>query len=448
MVQDRNVVLTMIEEYAESNMKAKKFVPGETYIPPAAPLLTPADVKMVGYALLDFWYTEHKWCRRFEKELTKIFRKSNVVLTNSGSSASLIAISTATKYMNQKRYVVTCAVGFPTTVAPIIQCGKIPIFIDMNENFEPDYDQLYSVLNDGQFRDDIAGVIFAHTLGFPFDEKRVRDMLTEDQFLIADCCDAVGCTLEDGNLPGMFNPVGTYADMVTVSFFPSHHIMAGEGGAVLTSDDDLKVHLDSFNNWGRSCYCRPGESNTCGHRFDWPNIGTLPKGWDHKYVFSNLGYNLKMTEFQGALGYSQALRVDDIVHARKLNYQYLYTQLYHGDISKCLYLQSPMNPHFSPFGFPIQVINFSHDTHELTTEMIAFLEEHKVGTRRLFGGNLTRQPGFMHEDYLIYDNLNDSDILARSTFWISVSPSLTREMMDYMVYVIELFLIEKGLIEP
>lgn len=440
---DRATLLDEMYRYAEENLVAKDFHPGKTYIPPTFPILKPEDIRMVADATLNFWYTEHKYCRRFEKSLQKLFGKQNCLLTNSGSSASLVAITTATKHLNTSRYVITCAVGFPTTVAPIMQNGRIPIFIDMDRNFQPDYDQLWSALN-SIYKSEIAGVVLAHTLGFPFDEARVRDMLYPDQFLVADCCDAVGALLPDGK------PVGSYADLVTVSFFPAHHIMAAEGGAVLTNDYMMDRDAASYANWGRSCYCRPGEQNTCGIRFDWENRGELPEGWDHKYIFDRLGYNLKMTEFQAALGYSQSQRVDEIVAARKNNYNYLYSQLYHGENGRFLYTPAP-DDNASPFGFPITV---TLDDHELDTpnstaatfRMIAFLEKHKVGTRRVFGGNIIRQPGFLDERFLYLDELWKSDMLAANSFWISVSPTLTTEMMDYMVYVIELFLVEEKLI--
>lgn len=436
---DRATLLDEMYRYAEENLVAKDFHPGKTYIPPTFPILKPEDIRMVADATLNFWYTEHKYCRRFEKELQKIFGKQNCLLTNSGSSASLVAITTATKHLNTKRYVITCAVGFPTTVAPIIQNGRIPLFIDMDKNFQPDYDQLWASLNSA-YKNEIAGVVLAHTLGFPFDEERVRGMLGADQFLVADCCDAVGALLPDGK------PVGSYADLVTVSFFPAHHIMSAEGGAVLTNDYLIDRDAASYANWGRSCYCRPGEQNTCGLRFDWENRGQLPAGWDHKYIFDRLGYNLKMTEFQAALGYSQSLRVDEIVAARKKNYNYLYSQLYHGENNLVLYTPAP-DDNASPFGFPITVTLLdTSNSAAMATKLIAFLEKHKIGTRRVFGGNIIRQPGFLDERFLYLDDLWKSDILATNSFWISVSPTLTTEMMDYMVYVIELFLVEEKLI--
>lgn len=441
---DRATLLDEMYHYAEENLVSKDFHPGKTYIPPTFPILRPEDIRAVADATLNFWYTEHKYCRRFEKALEKIFNKRFCVLTNSGSSASLLAITTATKQLNTAKYVITCAVGFPTTVAPIIQNGRIPIFIDMDDNFQPDYDQLEAVLNSPIHKAHIAGVVLAHTLGFPFDELRVRQMLTKDQFLVSDCCDAVGALLPDGK------PVGSYADLVTVSFFPAHHIMAAEGGAVLSNDFMTDRDVASYCNWGRSCFCRPGEQNTCGIRFDWENRGTLPQGWDHKYIFDKLGYNLKMTEFQAALGFSQSQRVDEIVISRRYNYNYLYSQIYHGDTGRFLYTPKP-DDNASPFGFPIRTTldEYEIDTPNssaMASRMISFLEKHKVGTRRVFGGNITRQPGFMNTEFVVTDFLWQSDILANNTFWISVSPTLTKEMMDYMVYVIELFLVEEKLL--
>lgn len=429
---DRHEVLSSISKYANEAL-IRTFTPGKTYIPPAAPDLRPEDITTVGEALLNLWYTEHKFCRKFERELEKATGKKNVILVNSGSSASLIALTAARiRSKTKKRYVITCATGFPTTVSPIYQNGYIPIYVDINvDGFAPMMYQIKEAMT-GPNKDDIAGMVFAHTLGFPYDEAEVRALLKPDQFLISDCCDAFGAKTHN-------SPVGTWADLSTLSFFPSHHIMSGEGGAVMTDDDELAVLASSLSNWGRSCYCRPGETNTCGQRFCWPERGGLPEGWDHKYIFDHLGYNLKMTEFQGALGFSQILRGNEIVAAHIRNYTWLYDQINRPEYMKHISLFGPMDG-FSPFGFPIMADPAT------AVDMISYLEDHKIGTRRLFGGNLLRQPAFMYQPHIPPSNMIGSDALTNGLFWISVSPSLTQDMMDYMVYTIDQYFIERGLV--
>lgn len=419
---------------------ARTFVPGKTYIPPAAPSLHPDDVGALVSVALQYWYTEWKYCAKFERELSSRMSKKFVTLVNSGSSALLVAISAATsRHRNYtenrgQKYIITCATGFPTTVSPIYQLGFVPIYVDMNLDLTPNLDQIKSVIRDfGVF---VCGAVFAHTLGFPFDEAEIRNILGPERFLIADCCDAFGAVLKDGR------SVGSCADISTLSFFPSHHIMAGEGGAVMTDDSELNEIARSVSNWGRSCFCRPGENNTCGKRFDWSDRGNLPEGWDHKYIFDRLGYNLKMTEFQGALGYSQIMRSDAMVSKRRLNYAYLYDQIARHEYLEYIELIAPVGG-FSPFGFPILVKpNFEFTTRD----MIAYLEEHRVGTRRLFAGNLLCQPGFMHLNHVAAFEYAGSDRLMNDMFWISVSPSLSMDMIDYMVYVIDQFFIEHDLV--
>ena len=276
----------------------------------------------------------------------------------------------------------------------------------------------------------IAGAIFTHMLGFPFDEQRISKLFN---FLIADCCDAVGA--EFNNFP-----VGTFSQLMTLSFFPAHHITAGEGGAVLTNMESLAKIADSYVNWGRSCYCNPGQSNTCGKRFEW-DTEELPEGWDHKYIFDRLGYNLKMTEFQAALGNSQLSRVDEFVLLRIHNFDYYLIEL--DKYSEFIEFVTPLDGGFpSPFGFPIIVKETSPFT---VTELIAYLESRKVTTRRFFGGNLTKQPAFRNMPYQFAGSLAGTDYVANNGMWIGVQPSLTDEMKAYVVQVFEDFFKSKGL---
>lgn len=433
---DKHSIIGEITRFAQEQL-VQNFIPGKTYIQPAAPYLDAQDVTRLAEVVLQFWYTEWKYCRKFEQELEKITHRKHVALVNSGSSASLLAITAALRLFDpghNGRYILTCATGFPTTVSPIIQNGYTPIYVDILDDLTPNLIQIKQALH--EYGRDIVGGVFAHTLGMPYDELLVKDMLGEDRFLVSDCCDAAGATIHG-------EPVGTFADFSTLSFFPSHHMMAGEGGAVMCDNDDHAKLVTSLSNWGRSCYCRPGESNTCGKRFCWDGpSGSLPEGWDHKYVFSELGYNLKMTEFQGALGYSQALKLPELVARRRQNYAYLYRELNRTEYHPHISLIEPSLA-ASPFGFPIIV---SGDEFSLT-ELIAYLEDHKVGTRRLFGGNLVRQPGIGRYAYLsVSPSFPVSDYLMNNLCWISVSPSLNTSMLNYMVYVVDSFFVEKGLV--
>lgn len=419
---DKTTLLSLIHFYAEEYLP-RNYIPGKTYIPPTYPSLTPRDVEMVGDALLNFWWTEHKYCRKFEKALTDFVGKRHAVLCNSGSSASLLAMTAAVEGTKEK-FVVTTALGFPTTVSPIYQNGKLPIYIDIDpRTLQPDLEG-YKIAID--HNDDIAAAIFTHTLGFHFFEP---SFYRYHYPLIADCCDALGGVYFNGD---RFVSVGTHADMMTISFFPAHQIMTVEGGVVLCNFGFYHESLLSLANWGRSCYCRPGESNTCGKRFEWEDRGELPEGYDHKYIFDRLGYNTKMTEFQAALGVSQMERVESFAIERLNNFK-----LFRDAIAKHGGIRTVEVPEWSvpsPFGFPIMT-----DTEFPTEKFIAYLEEHKVGTRRLFGGNLTRQPGFMNLPYKVVGDLSGTDYLMTNCFWISVSPTLTSEMKVYMIETIDNF---------
>lgn len=436
---DRPEIIETIRMFANEEL-VSEFIPGKTYIPAASPVLRPQDVATLGEVLLQFWYTEWKYCRKFERALEKVTRKEHITLTNSGSSASLVATTAAIKmaiskrhpkYQENAKFILTCATGFPTTVTPIIQNGMTPLFVDITPDLLPNLDHAFALL-EADSDHEILGAVFAHNLGFPYDEYSLWGKVGQDRFLIADCCDALGA-----GLPTRDVPVGNYSDLSFMSFFPSHHIMAAEGGAVAVHHPEYHALVDSLVNWGRSCYCRPGENNTCGKRFSWEDRGSLPEGWDHKYIFSEIGYNLKMTEFQGALGWSQIQYLDQITQARRTNYAYLYREL--SRYAEHIRL-IPANDYFSPFGFPVQV-----DGHVELNDLVRYLEEHKIGTRRLFGGNLTRQPMFQNVAYAGYNNFPVSDILMNNLFWINVGPSLTEPMLEYMVYVFDQYFIERGL---
>lgn len=420
----KNKILAEVRKYADENLQPKPFVPGKTKITASGPSLATEDIISLTEAVLQFWYTDYKFCAKFRRELAQYFQMNYVTLCNAGSSANLLAVQAALAEFPYKDYIVTCATNFPTTVSPIYQSGQIPIYIDIDpETLTPDFEQYEKAIKG--FGDKISGVILPHTLGFPFNEKKFDEI--NPGFMIVDSCDAIGA-----------NPIGQHADLMTLSFFPAHHITTGEGGAVLTNSRKMQGKLDSLSNWGRCCWCTPGQDNTCGNRFGWEWEG-LPEGYDHKYTFCDLGYNLKMTEWQAALGVSQLSRVSTFIEKRKENYKYLLDNLWifrewlklgvvHG------------NKLTSPFGFPI-VVNTEAFT---TQELIAYLEEHKVATRRIFAGNIMKQPGFKKLPCITFGT-EGSDKLMHDGFWIGVSPSITKEMLDYVIEIFDSFFKERGL---
>jgi len=402
----------------------KLFIPGVSPIPASFPTINSEDIASVIDITLDGWFTEFKACAQFGKALEKYTGKKHAVLVNSGSSASLVAMSTMLEGRREK-FVLTTALAFPTTVAPIYQNNKIPIYIDVDiETLSPNWEQARDMLD--EHGDDIAGSIFTHTLGFPYDEQRFSVALKEkDKFLISDSCDSLGAKV---GING--EHAGSFSDAMTLSFFPAHQVTCGEGGAILFDDDELYKKARSYVNWGRSCYCLPGQSNACGKRFTWENRGTLPEGYDHKYIFDRLGYNLKMTEWQAALGLSQINKIDEFVDIRQSNYIDLKFRIW-----QHIFLPSIKLSHTSPFGVPIMV---HKDAPFSANEMIKFLESKKIYTRRFFAGNITRQPGYMNLPY-IYKDLTNTDYIMNSGFWIGCHPGITRQMLDYMIEMINEF---------
>jgi len=381
------------------------------------------DISSIVESALQGWFTDFKFCEKFRNEISKVTGKKYVVLTNSGSSASLLAMSACLNKYGWNDMVITTAVGFPTTVAPIIQNRAEPRFIDIDPtNLFPNWDQFVDVLNEVS----ICGYIFAYTLGFPFQALEAM----RGNFLILDCCDALGVDLEN-NL----------ADVITLSFFPAHHITTGEGGAVCTNDEGLFELIRSYANWGRDCYCKPGQSNTCGKRFQ-QEFKNMPKGYDHKYTFSRFGYNLKMTEMQAALGLSQIKRLPEIVETRRSNYDKLYIGMPKKFEEYFYFIEVPEWSKPSPFGFPM--VRRSGVPFGLF-DFINHLEFHKISTRRLFGGNLARQPMFDNWSQFTGLDFSGSNKLMNDLVWIGCHPGITDEMITYIHQTIESFFVERGL---
>ena len=417
-----NNIYTEIDEYLHTNYKKKEFINGKDVLPVSYALIYPEDILETTTSVLSGWFTEGKYCNKFLRKLKYGLYLPYGILCNSGSSANLLAVTTAKNLLtptSERKLVITTATAFPTTVAPIIQNGFIPLFVDTNPEYfnVTDYELIHNLLK----RKDVAGIILAHTLGFPYDAKKISEYCQEtEKWFIEDSCDALGAYLGT-------HPVGTFGDMMTLSFFPAHQICSMEGGAVLTSNGRLYDELHSLANWGRDCWCAPGQQNTCGKRFEY-EWNKLPNGYDHKYTYTRIGYNMKMTEPQAALGASQLSHLTDFVTARLLNFNYLLDKLqplqeYYGFI-KILPDSTP-----SPFGFPFIVKMPDKDARDL----VKYLWENKIDSRPIFAGNITRHPMMEHINYETIDGLEGSDIILDRGLWIGCHPLLTRDNLDYMI---------------
>ena len=399
-------------------------------IPASYPQLTDEDIKILHEVVDGKWYTERTYCRKFIKELCKVFGTKHALLTNSGSSASLIALKAVSDFFTG-RYVLVNASEFPTTVAAVYHNNMIPVYIDIDpKTLSPNMGQVAYAID--KYGDGVAGAFFSHYLGFPYNEPLMRELLGHSRFLIADCADALGATI-DGK------PVGTWADASTCSFFPAHHIFAIEGGSITTNDDKYLKRALQYISWGRDCYCLPGQDNVCGKRFEheWYD---LPSGWDHKYTFTRLGYNLKSNEFSGALGYSQIQRLDKIVDRRKRNFMDIYDGM--GGLGEYLAFMFWKFVEFSPFGFPV-VLQNKYKT--LTNPLIQHLEDNGIATRRFFGGNLMRQPGFKDMPQIRMPDYDGANKLMEQGFWIGCGPYISSEDIDYVSKVFEKFFSSRGL---
>jgi CDP-6-deoxy-D-xylo-4-hexulose-3-dehydrase len=426
----RKEIAALVDKYAELEYAPKAFTAGETIVPPSGKVLGAKELKYMVDASLDGWLTAGRFNEAFEKRLGEYFGLPHVLTTTSGSSANLLALTALTSPKLGKRAlkkgdeVITVAAGFPTTVNPAIQNGLIPVFVDVDN-------KTYNVnasLIEGAVTDKTKAIMIAHTLGNTFDLNEVKRVADKyNLWLIEDCCDALGSTY-NGEM------VGTFGDIATVSFYPAHHITMGEGGAILTKSSKLNTLIESVRDWGRDCYCGPGCDDTCGKRFD-QQLGSLPRGYDHKYTYSHLGYNLKITDMQAACGLAQMDSVDQFVEARKANFKYLKAAL--ASCEEFLELpEATENSDPSWFGFPITLKETAGVTR---VELLKFMDEAKVGTRLLFAGNLTRQPYFENIEYRVHGDLTVTDRIMHQTFWVGVYPGLTTDHLDYIVSKFEEF---------
>ncbi len=420
----RDDIRDKVGKYYSAAWPAKPFEPGKTPVPVSGKVFDAEDIQHAVDASLDFWLTAGRFADEFEREFAKVMDQRSCLLVNSGSSANLLAIAalTSPKLGNDRLKpgdeVITVAAGFPTTVNPIIQHGLIPVFLDVDiPTYNIDVTRLEEALSDKT-----RAIMIAHTLGNPFDLAAISDFAKKhDLWLIEDCCDAVGAEYAG-------QKVGTFGDIATVSFYPAHHMTMGEGGAVLTRSPKLKKLLESFRDWGRDCWCPPGVDDTCGKRFCW-QLGELPEGYDHKYTYSHIGYNLKLSDMQAAIGVSQLKKLPNFIQSRRENFEYLTNALEcESDLIELPVATPNSNP--SWFGFPITV----RDTAPISRfHMTRLLESRKIGTRLLFAGNLLRQPAYQGIPHRVVGPLINTDRIMNDTFWVGVYPGLSKAMLDWIV---------------
>jgi CDP-4-dehydro-6-deoxyglucose reductase, E1 len=426
----RQEIANLVAQYADLTYAPTTFEAGKSTVPPSGKVLGVAELQMMVDASLDGWLTAGRFNTAFEKRLGDYLGVPHVLTTTSGSSANLLAFTALTSHkLGARRLkagdeVITVAAGFPTTVNPIIQNGLIPVFVDVDI---PTYN-VNAALIERAITDKTKAIMIAHTLGNTFDlTETTRIAKQYNLWLIEDCCDALGSTY-NGQM------VGTFGDVATVSFYPAHHITMGEGGAVFTRSKELHTLIESFRDWGRDCYCGPGCDNTCGKRFD-QQFGTLPKGYDHKYTYSHIGYNLKISDMQAACGLAQMDSLEHFVQRRKENFRYLSEALQSCE-DFIILPKATNNADPSWFGFPITL---RPESTIQRVDLLKFLDQNKIGSRLLFAGNLTRQPYFEHVTYRIHGTLTNTDIIMNHTFWIGVYPGLERPHLDFMVAKLEEF---------
>jgi CDP-6-deoxy-D-xylo-4-hexulose-3-dehydrase len=423
-------LLDKLKEKAQRNI-TKKPVAGKDYIPVTGKLIDSDDLLSAVDASLDGWLTTGRFANQFEKELAKYFGSRFSLFVNSGSSANLIAFYTLTSSKLGERAikpgdeVITVAAGFPTTVNPIIQFGCVPVFVDVDI---PTYNISVSQLENA-ISSKTKAIMIAHTLGNPFNLCAVMEFAKKyNLWLIEDDCDSLGATYDN-------KKTGTFGDLATLSFYPAHHITSGEGGAVLINNASLKKIAESFRDWGRDCWCEPGVDNTCGKRFD-QTLGDLPCGYDHKYTYSHLGFNLKATDMQAAIGLNQLKKADVFVERRRQNHKSLYDILRQFD--EYFILPEPTeNSNPSWFGFLITIRPGSNINRN---ELVRYLELNKIGTRLLFAGNLTKQPAYLNASFRIVGELNNTDLIMNNSFWLGVWPGLDITHYEYIAEVIKKFL--------
>ena len=427
----RAQIAQLVEQYVAIALAPQPFKPGTSAVPPSGKAIGAEELKLMVEASLDGWLTAGRFNEEFEQKLAKFLGVKHLITVNSGSSANLVAFNTLTspklgdRAIKPGNEVIGVAAGFPTTVNPILQFGAVPVFVDVElGTYNIDATQIEAAISPKT-----KAIMLAHTLGNPYNLDVVTALCKKHGlWLIEDCCDALGSTY-NGRM------VGTFGDIGTLSFYPAHHITMGEGGAVFTNNGELRQIAESFRDWGRDCYCPSGKDNTCGRRFCW-KLGNLPEGYDHKYTYSHLGYNLKITDMQAACGVAQLAKADFFIQRRKENFNYLKNRLASCEefmiLPEATSVSAP-----SWFGFPITLRDNSPTSRG---DLIVYLDQCKIGTRLLFAGNLTRQPYMIGRNFRISGALTNTDVVMHNTFWIGVQPALSEEMLDYSASRIEAFL--------
>jgi len=430
----RSQISDLVQQYADIAYATKPFVPGETAVPVSGKVIGASELKMMVDASLDGWLTTGRFNAMFEQRLAQFLGVKYLITVNSGSSANLVAFSTLTSPKLGNRAikpgdeVIGVAAGFPTTVNPILQFGAVPVFVDVDlATHNIDASKIETAITPKT-----KAIMLAHSLGNPFNLNVVTALCKKHNlWLVEDCCDALGATY-NGQL------VGTFGDIATLSFYPAHHITMGEGGAVFTNNAELKLIAESFRDWGRDCYCPPGKDNTCDKRFCWTKKdlgGNLPDGYDHKYTYSHLGYNLKITDMQAACALAQMDRLEEFIAKRRANFAYLKSRLQ--SCTEFLHLpETTPNSDPSWFGFPL-VLRESSGVKR--TDLINFLEDNKIGTRLLFAGNLTKQPYMAGRNFRVSGDLTNTDVVMNQTFWLGTFPGLDQEKLDYIADKLEEF---------
>lgn len=426
----RAKIKDLVVQYSSLANAAKPFVPGESVVPVSGKVIGSKELEYMVDASLDGWLTTGRFNAAFEEKLAKYLGVKHLITVNSGSSANLVAFSTLTsprlgdRAIKPGDEVIGVAAGFPTTVNPILQFGAVPVFVDV----ELATHNIDATKIEAAISPKTKAIMLAHSLGNPFNLEVVTNLCKKyGLWLVEDCCDALGATY-DGQL------VGTFGDLATLSFYPAHHITMGEGGAVFTNNSELKVIAESFRDWGRDCYCPPGKDNTCNKRFCW-KLGNLPEGYDHKYTYSHLGYNLKITDMQASCGLAQLESLDLFIQKRKDNFNYLKDRL--KSCEEFLLLPEPA-PRSVPswFGFPVIL---KAESGIKRVDLLEYLDQQKIGTRLLFAGNLTRQPYMLGKNFRVSGDLTNTDLVMNQTFWLGVFPGLTFEHLDYIAEKLEEF---------
>jgi CDP-6-deoxy-D-xylo-4-hexulose-3-dehydrase len=426
----REKILELSSLYYSSTHKLKKFVPGKSIISTSGKIFDDFDLRMLVSSALDFWLTSGRFNEEFEKQLSHFLNMNHVLTTNSGSSANLLALTSLTSQqfgnsaLKSGDEVITVAAGFPTTINPILQNNLVPVFVDIKI---PTY-VIDPELIEKAITDKTKAIMIAHTLGNPFDLSKISKISKEHNlWLVEDCCDALGSTFNNQH-------VGSFGDIATFSFYPAHHITMGEGGAIATNNLQIRRIIESLRDWGRDCFCAPGKNNTCGKRFEW-ELGELPAGYDHKYTYSNLGYNLKITDMQASIGLAQLKHLPEFIEKRKKNFNFLKNAL--SQFSEYLILpENTINSSPSWFGFPITI---KESKSYSKNDLVTFLSKSLIDTRPIFGGNLVKQPYMKHNEFKISSTLKNTDKIMHNSFWIGVYPGLNKEELEYIVNQFSLY---------